>query len=328
MIDLIIPAYNAEDTIGRALGSVVAQTKPRKFLVTVVDDCSTDATAAIVQKFKGLIPLRYIKLEKNLGRPGLVRQVGIDNTSCPYIMFMDCDDLLEPTAGEVMSRAAQQNEFDFIVGNFLTENLYAEKEEEKYRVYGENAMTWLHGNLYKRKFLDDNEIKFDDKFNEDGSFNFKCITLANKIKYIDLTISYWMANKKSITRSRNNFILDISEDYIDTFSDAIKFVIGRKPELIMDKKFHSRIGTHLASFFEFYDANLYYKQSEERILNLFTKLQNFVTMLKENNCLTKETIRSCNHEINCYQIFPDIVRQINLFGLYEKLGINYEEVMI
>ena len=30
MIDLIIPAYNSEDTIARALGSVVAQTKPRK----------------------------------------------------------------------------------------------------------------------------------------------------------------------------------------------------------------------------------------------------------------------------------------------------------
>ena len=58
MIDVIIPAYNAEDTIGRALASLVAQTRPRKFMVTVVDDCSTDCTAAIVKKFKGLLRAR------------------------------------------------------------------------------------------------------------------------------------------------------------------------------------------------------------------------------------------------------------------------------
>ena len=82
MIDLIIPTYNNEETIGRALASIVAQTRPRKFMVTVIDDCSTDSTAAIVKKFKGLLPLQYIKLEKNLGKPGLVRNEGIKRTKC------------------------------------------------------------------------------------------------------------------------------------------------------------------------------------------------------------------------------------------------------
>lgn len=327
MIDLIIPAYNAEDTIARALGSVVAQTKPRKFIVTVVDDCSTDATAAIVQKFKGLIPLKYIKLEKNLGRPGLVRQVGVDNTSCPYIMFLDADDLLEPTAGEYMSRAIMQNNPDFIIGGFLTETTAEKEEEAKYKFYNDKCMTWLHGNVYGREFLSNNNIKFDDRFNEDGSFNLKCLLLANNIKYINKNISYWMVNKKSITRSNDNFMLDISEDYIDTYSDAIEFITYKKPEIVNNQKFQVRVGHKLAEFLEIYDANLYHKQPEEKILKLFTKIKNFVTILKRHSCLTKDMLLACNCGVNNYQIFPDIIRQINLLGLYEKLGINYDEVM-
>ena len=133
MIDLIIPAYNAENTIGRALASIVAQTRPRKFMVTVVDDGSTDATAAVVKKFKGLIPLQYIKLEENLGRPGLVRNVGIEKTNCPYIMFLDSDDILAPNAGEVLSRAILQNQPDFINSTF-----YQDNGTDKYNVITSN----------------------------------------------------------------------------------------------------------------------------------------------------------------------------------------------
>ena len=327
MIDLIIPAYNAEDTIGRALGSVVAQTKPRKFLVTVVDDCSTDATAAIVQKFKGLIPLQYIKLEKNLGKPGLVRQEGIKRTSCPYIMFLDADDLLEPTAGELMSRVVTQHKIDFVVGNFLKENV-ATKEEEAYEIYGKNAMTWLHGNVYSRKFLEDNEIEFDDKFNEDGSFNFKCISLSNDVKYIDRPISYWMYNRKSITRSDNKFLLKISEDYIQTYSDAIQFVLNKKPSLAERLDFQAKVGCKLGEFLEFYDANLFYDVSMSTIKELLTKIQNFVTILKTNNLITKEMVSVCNERFNTYRFFTDIVRHLNIIGMYELIGIDYKGVMI
>ena len=66
MLDIIIPAYNCRDTLPRALGSIVAQTKKEKCIVTVVDDCSTEDLKPIIDNFKSYIKINYIKLKENL----------------------------------------------------------------------------------------------------------------------------------------------------------------------------------------------------------------------------------------------------------------------
>ena len=51
MLNIIIPVYNAEKTIERTLSSLVAQTN-KKFIVTIVNDCSTDSSLEIAETFK------------------------------------------------------------------------------------------------------------------------------------------------------------------------------------------------------------------------------------------------------------------------------------
>ena len=51
-ISVIIPMYNAEKFIGECLESIFAQTF-QDFEVIVVDDCSTDNSCAVVEKFQG-----------------------------------------------------------------------------------------------------------------------------------------------------------------------------------------------------------------------------------------------------------------------------------
>ena len=159
MIDVIIPAYNAEKTIGRALASILAQTRPRKFLVTVVDDCSTDNTKEEVMKFSNLLPIQYIRLEENKGKPGLVRNIGIQATSSPYILFLDSDDMLAPTAAEVLSRAILQYQPEYINSAFYQDRV----DSEENMIISTTNLTWLHGNIYSRNFLKKYNIEFDDK---------------------------------------------------------------------------------------------------------------------------------------------------------------------
>lgn len=321
MIDLIIPAYNAEDTIGRALASVAAQTKQRKFLVTVVDDCSTDATAAIVQKFKGIIPLQYIKLEKNLGKPGLVRNEGIKKTRCPYIMFLDSDDMLTPMAGELLSRAATQHRPDVIIGSFYGENEEA-KEKDRYSIYGSKHITWLHGNLYKRDYLKENNIEFDHRMNEDGSFNMKCVNFTDNIYHIEVPLAIWCNNKKSLTRSEEHFMLNISLDYIETYADAIKEILSRRPQHKNNIDFKNTCAYKLGEFFEFIEANYYYNKPTEELL---TKVNNYVTLLKENNMLNKDLLRGANEYFNSFKVFPHILRQHTITDFFDILEIEYKE---
>ena len=120
-VSVVIPAYNAERFIGEAIESVLAQTHP-PFEVVVVDDGSTDATAAVASGFPGVvvqsIPKRGVSFARN---------VGVAATTGAFIAFLDADDywrpeklLLQvelasrdPAAGIIMSR--QTYRFDVSV---------------------------------------------------------------------------------------------------------------------------------------------------------------------------------------------------------------------
>ncbi len=96
-VAVIIPCYNAEKTICRALGSILAQTyKPTEVLV--INDGSTDSTAASVNQWiRENQPPYVIKLisQDNKG-PSAARNRGIVTANCEYIAFLDSDDFWLP----------------------------------------------------------------------------------------------------------------------------------------------------------------------------------------------------------------------------------------
>ena len=95
-VSVIIPAYNSESTITRALQSVTAQTRAPKEII-VVDDASTDNTREIAANFASTssIPLRVITQSSN-GGPSAARNTGWDAASGDYIAFLDADDQWHP----------------------------------------------------------------------------------------------------------------------------------------------------------------------------------------------------------------------------------------
>ncbi len=87
-VSVVVPAYNAERTIGRALDSACAQTYRGICEIIVVDDGSTDATAEIVQRdFPGVTLLR----QANQGS-AVARNRGVAVARGDYIAFLDSDD--------------------------------------------------------------------------------------------------------------------------------------------------------------------------------------------------------------------------------------------
>lgn len=88
---IIIPLYNREKTISRAIESILNQTF-QDFELIVVDDCSTDNSAEIVHKLKVLdARIKYIKNEINQERC-ISRNKGIQIALGKYICFLDSDD--------------------------------------------------------------------------------------------------------------------------------------------------------------------------------------------------------------------------------------------
>jgi len=89
MISVVIPAYNEERFIARCLSCLAAQRTQQPFEVIVVDNASTDATAAIARTFSPRLRLRVIE-EQRVGR-GVARQTGFRQARGSIILSTDAD---------------------------------------------------------------------------------------------------------------------------------------------------------------------------------------------------------------------------------------------
>ncbi|HXH84700.1 MAG TPA: trifunctional glycosyltransferase/class I SAM-dependent methyltransferase/polysaccharide deacetylase [Candidatus Tectomicrobia bacterium] len=93
-VAVVIPCYNAGRTLDDAVESVLRQTRPVTELV-VVDDGSTDL---YTRERLALLARRGIVVARGArGGPAAARNRGAARTSAPYLLFVDADDILEPT---------------------------------------------------------------------------------------------------------------------------------------------------------------------------------------------------------------------------------------
>lgn len=98
-VTVVIPAYNREVLLRRALASVAAQTPRPPAEVIVVDDCSTDRTAEVAQDMGA----RVIRHERNRGEGG-ARNTGIEAASHEWVALLDSDDEWLPWYLDVLWR--------------------------------------------------------------------------------------------------------------------------------------------------------------------------------------------------------------------------------
>ena len=107
LVSVIVPVYNADATLRRALDSVLAQTHARHE-VLVVDDCSRDASWSTIRDYAlADARVRPLRLARNSG-VAAARNAGLRETSGDRVVFLDADDRLLPTALEVGAAALER----------------------------------------------------------------------------------------------------------------------------------------------------------------------------------------------------------------------------
>jgi teichuronic acid biosynthesis glycosyltransferase TuaG len=113
MVSVVIPAYNAAPWIAETLRSVLSQTF-QDFEIIVVDDGSTDDTAALVAKFKGV---RLIRI--NHAGVSTARNIAIQSASGEYIAFLDADDLWLPRKLELQIELLEKERLAWAYGDAI-----------------------------------------------------------------------------------------------------------------------------------------------------------------------------------------------------------------
>ena len=92
-VSIIVPSFNREKLIGRAIKSLMNQTF-KNFEILIIDDASNDKTENTVKTIIKKFPkydIKYIKHKKNKGEAGS-RNTGIKKAKGELIAFLDSDD--------------------------------------------------------------------------------------------------------------------------------------------------------------------------------------------------------------------------------------------
>lgn len=95
LVSIIVPVYNAAEFLEETVQSVRNQTY-EKWELLLVDDCSTDQSRSLIERFAGEDGrIRPVLQEKNRGA-AQARNRGIREAAGRYIAFLDADDLWKP----------------------------------------------------------------------------------------------------------------------------------------------------------------------------------------------------------------------------------------
>jgi glycosyltransferase involved in cell wall biosynthesis len=116
-ISVILPVHNRADVLPRAIGSVLQQ-ELSDFELIVVDDGSSDRSAAVAQAFRD-DRIHLIRLDRNRGG-NVARNVGIGAARAPLIAFLDSDDRYLPgKLAWVTAEFERRPWLDLLVDSFI-----------------------------------------------------------------------------------------------------------------------------------------------------------------------------------------------------------------
>ncbi|MEE4494163.1 bifunctional glycosyltransferase/CDP-glycerol:glycerophosphate glycerophosphotransferase [Streptomyces sp. BE230] len=219
-VSVVVPAYNASATLGRALQSALAQTY-RTLEVIVVDDASTDGTLQVAREFAaGDRRVQIIERAQNSGGVGAPRNNGINAATGQYVMFLDADDELPLKACETLLASALDTGADITAGRALRVNLAKEEITVwQPQLYGTDrtvegglrAMPELFDDpiaaakLYRLDFLLDHGIRFPEEvFFEDTYFSTVAWYRARSLTLLAAPVYRWIWERDTDTPSITN----------------------------------------------------------------------------------------------------------------------------
>ncbi len=150
-ISVVIPAYNGEKFISKAIESVLRQTV-QDFEIIVVDDCSKDRTADTVREYaKKDKRVKLFVLEKNSGGPAKPTNVGIEQSQGEYVSYLDQDDIYLPDSFEKRLKILEKGGVDVLIANMWVVDL----ESGRFIDYLDSNVSSF---MISRKMFDLNEI--------------------------------------------------------------------------------------------------------------------------------------------------------------------------
>jgi glycosyltransferase involved in cell wall biosynthesis len=158
MVSVIIPAYNVEAFLAEAIESILRQPY-RPLEIIVVDDGSTDGTAAVAQQFGPPVTYHY----RANGGPAAARNTGLSLAQGDFITFLDADDWWPADKLErQLTTLAENPQVDITVGRTQLMVRVATGGRVSYQPWQEPLSSYLFGCSVMRRSVFDQVGLFDE----------------------------------------------------------------------------------------------------------------------------------------------------------------------
>ena len=318
-ISIIIPVYNVEEYIKKALDSMCSQTL-EDIECICIDDCSTDNSKKIIQEYvEKDSRFRLISLSENKGQ-GSARNLGIQNAHGEYLMFLDSDDWYANNACEVVYNHMIQNNSD--IGTF---NFFRFNEKDNKLVLFDFCRTFRPSDglsckhIFRTQFIRENDIKFGTGRNcEDNPFFLKSMILTDKISRIKVPLYYYRKRIGGSSRDCFGRSLDIIKSKSFCY-DIIKDKRNIVPEWSLAYCINS-------TFINF--ENYYHKFKNKKLKkDFYNKTRELFVKIKNDDFYKN----NFSEDIN-YKEFQKIVKynyyQYNIMNSVEKNIIKLKECFV
>lgn len=226
-LSIIVPVYNDELNIERAINSLLFQTE--KVKIIVVDDGSTDKTKEIVNALieKNSNIEYYCKDNSGIAD---ARNYGISKVDTEYFGFLDSDDSVKPNMAETMIKEIEDTNSDICMSNFtwVYENGNRKKAKDigyrnKHEIL-EKMFATLWNKIYRTSWFKATGINFPSGLRyEDASVLYRLTLYMDKVCYVDESFVDYYQRKGSITHTFNINI----NDMIEVFKGIKQFYIEK-----------------------------------------------------------------------------------------------------
>ncbi len=245
-VSIIVPAYNAQGTIGRCLDSILKQTYS-DFELLVMDDGSRDDTPRILDEYAASDARIRVIHKENTGVSD-TRNQALDLACGEYIQFLDADDWITPDATRLFVRAMEDNptcdmviaDFYRVVGKNLSQKGDIEEEHLLTREeYADEMMKSpadfyygvLWNKFFRRSIIEEYQLRMDARLDwaEDFIFNMEYVLHTDHIYALKAPVYYYVKTEGSLVSQGGASIsrtvrmkLNVIEYYSSFYKDIYK----------------------------------------------------------------------------------------------------------
>jgi glycosyltransferase involved in cell wall biosynthesis len=328
LVSVILPVYNGERYLQRAIDSVLDQTIGiENIFIIVINDGSTDQSLTILNKNAQKFPDSFQIINQENSGVAESRNKGIKATQTPYLTFLDQDDFFDQDFLKVLYTIAKKTEADIVNSGYKRpdENMAIKQVVKTNRTeYGRFMLNVAWSKLHRTAFVKENNIQFfSNPIGEDviPILDEALGASENGWVNIDYTGYNWFYNKESVSNTSQRRLLAENFEAVNAFIDELRKRYLKKPDNENLKYFFYKTICYSMLFCGKKATKRQFIAANSKLLTLFsdqngqTPKSAFLPFGPKGETLTTRAV------VGLYQI----MNKLKLLGLFASIYCEGEE---